>query len=351
MVLLAIQRRQPSVRALLFGLGYFALALAPVLGFVNVYYFRYSFVADHFDYLPSIGLIALATVGLASYFRSSLVKSAMATSAIACFALLTWQRAQVFCDNETLWRDTLQQNPTSTLALNNLGNILQNQDKLTDAESHLRQAIQLQPDYPQVHNNLGVVLAKQGRRDEAIQHFAAALRLQPKYPEAEDNIARLLAEENRLDEAIPPLQRFVELRPDLAEGYLKLGELLRRRHRDAQAIAVYRRGVQVLPDHLHLANELAWTLVTSPDPQLRDPSSAIPLAEHIVTRTKHRAAEPLDTLAAACAAAGRFDEAAAIAEEARAICLRQNQPAAAAAIATRIQMYKDHHPWQQNFPL
>ena len=43
----------------------FGVTLAPALGFVNVYPFKFSFVADHFQYLASIAVIALVAAGIA----------------------------------------------------------------------------------------------------------------------------------------------------------------------------------------------------------------------------------------------------------------------------------------------
>ena len=53
-------------RALFFAAAYYVISLFPVLGFFSVYFFRYSFVSDHFQYLASMGPLALAGAGIAT---------------------------------------------------------------------------------------------------------------------------------------------------------------------------------------------------------------------------------------------------------------------------------------------
>jgi tetratricopeptide (TPR) repeat protein len=229
------------------GLGYFVVMLAPVLGFVNVYYFRYSFVADHFCYLASIGPLALAAVRL---------PRSLAGVVLVGFGLLSWQRVAVFRDDTTLWRDTLAKNPDSTLAHNNLGNIERRAGRFVEAEQHYREALRLSPDYTQVHNNLGTVLADLGQRAEAEQEFETALRLRPHYADAHENLVRLLSEQGRDGEAIEHQRAALDLRPS-ALGYLRLGELLQRQARYAEAAQTYREGLQTFPGNALLAKELA----------------------------------------------------------------------------------------------
>ena len=62
------RRRDRWGRAPLFAFAYFAVSLFPVLGFFKVYFFRFSFVADHFQYLASMGPLALAGAGLTRLF-------------------------------------------------------------------------------------------------------------------------------------------------------------------------------------------------------------------------------------------------------------------------------------------
>ena len=250
-------RRLRWVRACVFGLGYFIIALLPVLGFLNIYYFRYSFVADHFNYLASMGFIALVVAGFATLIHHLPIKVVLSVVALAVLGGLARQRTQVFHDDETLWRDTLRKNPTAVLALNNLGNIDRQAGRLSDAASHFRRALVLEPDYPQTHNNLGVTLAQLGRRAEAEHEFQIALNLWPRYLDAHQNLVRLLAEDGRDNDAIAQVRILIELQPHNPSYYLQLGELLQRGGHYAQTIEAYQSGLRESPTNPDLARELA----------------------------------------------------------------------------------------------
>ena len=132
---------------------FFAGTLFPALGFINVYPMRFSFVADHFQYLASIGLIVLMAGTLAHCAgrlcppnretrRALLVKYSsvvLAGIVIVTLSVLTWRRASVFHDMERLFRDTLAKNPASTVAHNHLGLILREQGRLPEALHHFRE--------------------------------------------------------------------------------------------------------------------------------------------------------------------------------------------------------------------
>jgi len=189
-VLLAYRKRLWA-RAILLGSGYFALMLAPVLGLANVYFFRYSFVSDHFCYLASIGLIALATAAVARAVTSRQMQVALAAAGILAFGALTWQRIPVFRNDAALWRDTLEKNPDAAIAHNNLGNIYRRRGLFAEAEAHYREALRLTPNYPEVYNNLGIALAELKRWDEAEKAFGTAIQLRPTFADAHDNLDHL----------------------------------------------------------------------------------------------------------------------------------------------------------------
>jgi protein O-mannosyl-transferase len=97
---------------------FFAGTLAPALGFVNVFPFRYSFVADHFQYLASIGLIVLFAVGLSRLPR------VIPALLLILLTALTWIQVSVYRDLESLWTDVVKKNPDSWMAQNSYAAVL-----------------------------------------------------------------------------------------------------------------------------------------------------------------------------------------------------------------------------------
>jgi protein O-mannosyl-transferase len=338
------QRRHRWLKAGAFGLGYYAFALLPVLGLLNIYYFRYSFVADHFSYLASMGLIALVAAGLATAIQYEPAKVLMSVAALTLLGWQTWHRSLVFHNDETLWMDTLQKNPNAVLAHNNLGNLYQASGQLDLALFHLQKAAELNPDYAQVHNNLGIVLARLNRPNEAAIQFAEALRLKPENPDAHLNLARLLEDQGQFDQAIQQFHATMDSKPLTTDDYSQLSRLFVEARRYPEAIETLRRARATVPTHLHLANELAWLLATCPDAGLRRPDEAIQLSERLCSQTQHRVPELLDTLAASYAAVGRFPEAVQTARQALDLTDAQKQGSLAAAIQSRLADYQQQRP-------
>ena len=107
----------------------FAGTLVPALGFFDIFPMRYSFVADHFQYLASIGLIALGVGAGAHLIREwaperARVAHALGAILVLVLATLTWRQCHVYADHETLWRDTIKKNPASWMGHTNLGALL-----------------------------------------------------------------------------------------------------------------------------------------------------------------------------------------------------------------------------------
>jgi tetratricopeptide (TPR) repeat protein len=290
---------------------FFAGTLLPALGFVDVYPMRYSFVADHFQYLASLGLIALgAAVGWRAARRlgrgGQKAGATVLVVVLATLGTLTWRQQSAYVNLESLWRDTLRKNPSAWIAHNNLGNILQARGQLDEALSHYRQALRTKPDDPRAHNNLAGVLTAQGRLAEAIEDCRAALRLQPDYAEAHCNLGIALA----------------------ATGELR------------EAIVHYRAALCLWPDFGQAGNNLAWILATCADPDIADPPEAVRLAEHAAELAGDRNPTVLDTLAAAYASAGQFDRAVATAQKARGLAVASGVRPLADAIAARLALYQ-----------
>jgi tetratricopeptide (TPR) repeat protein len=173
---------------------FFVGTLFPLLGFFNGAFMRYSFVSDHWAYLPSLGLIALAAALLARWAqrRPALVYGLGGAVLVAFWALIFLQSG-FYSDAETLYRVTLAKNPKADLAHNNLGLVLFKAGQTDEAAWHFQQAVELRPSSAHAHNNLANVLRITGRAREAAAHYEAALKSEPNNPSTCSNLAMLLA--------------------------------------------------------------------------------------------------------------------------------------------------------------
>jgi len=252
-------------RAPLAGFLMFVGTLFPVLGFLNVYPFRFSYVADHFQYLASLGILvpvtaAVAIAGGPSWLGA--VKKGVLVGVPVILGVLTWQQSRIYRDAETLYRQTLLRNPQSWLAHNNLGNVLALlPGRLPDAVAEYQAAVGVKPDLAEAHNNLGTALARiPGRQAEAIAEFTRAEQLKPDFAEAHFNLGRILSERpGRTEDAIAAFQAALHLRPDYAEAHIGLGRIFSSMSgRVPDAVAEYQAALRVKPDlagaHVDLGN-------------------------------------------------------------------------------------------------
>lgn len=226
---------------------FFIGTLAPALGFVDVYPMRFSFVADHFQYLACAGVFALCAgmVGSVSAARSA--RRVIAVAVLALLAILTWRQCRVYYDGETLWRDTLSKNPSSWMAHGNLAAIFARQGRLDEAIDHFHRGLTLKPDAPHVEFQLAAVLAASGRSEEAITRYRNVLSQEPAFQQAHTNLGNLLLQTGRPAEAEPHHRRAAELSPDDPLARHNLGMTLSRLGRNQEALDSFREAVRLDP--------------------------------------------------------------------------------------------------------
>ncbi len=212
---------------------FFVATLGPLLGFIMLYTFRYTFVADHYQYLASIGPIALASAGLMTLGRSSktlqwLVRSS-SLAILICLALLTWRQSATYHDLETLWRTTIAKNPDCWMAYNNLGVVQFEKGNIENAIEEYQQSLRLHPDYPEAHYNLGSALLQKGDADEAIRQCEEALKIQPGEPDAHIVLGNAFMAKQDVDRAIAQYVQALHLRPDDSNAHYNLGTALKQK--------------------------------------------------------------------------------------------------------------------------
>jgi Tfp pilus assembly protein PilF len=289
---------------------FFAGTLLPALGFINLYPMRYSFVADHFQYHASIGLVVLAAAGL------SRLRAVGAAAILAVLGVLTWQQGYLYRNPLVLWKDTVARNPTSWMAWGNLGDEyadLSNRLDLpraerdkdrTEARRCYATLYGLAPNQPLAHLKWGIVKEYDGDLGAAKDEFAAALRLAPDFTIAMNSMGMLLMRQNRPEEAMQYYRRAVELDPGYAEVRVHYGDALLVQGDKDGAFAQYLEAAARRPDYVEAQFKLANMLLTVKN----RPDLAIPHYMTAVSVDPNRA-DIRTNLAAALMAVGRFDEA------------------------------------------
>ncbi len=208
-----------------------------------------------------------------------------------------------------------------------------------EAAAHLEASARLQPESAAAHFNFGTALTVAGRLDEAIDQYRQALRIRPDYGLAHNNLGNVLLGRGSPNEALQHFREALRLDPSNAEAHYNAGSVLRSRGDLSEAAGQFRRALQLKPDWIPALASLAWLLATAPDAALRDANQAIRFAEQAADLTGRQDASALDVLAAAYAAAGRFDRAVAVSQAA----LEMKPDATLAnAIRRRQELYRQH---------
>jgi tetratricopeptide (TPR) repeat protein len=299
-------------RAPLAALLFFGIALGPALGFVNVYPFKFSFVADHFQYLASVSVIALAAAVLTRLAQSapwSAARRAAPAAVVAMLGVLTWQQSHEYASATTLYRATIARNPSAWLAHNNLATELMN-GTLADVQegvSHARIALRLEPDdvdarynlagglkrlgdvegalvqYQAVlavlgsspaekprmaalYRSLGNALNELGRQDEAIANYGESLRIAPDSAPTHTDLGVALSALGRHDEALAHFADAARLEPAAADRHTNLAGALLQMGRFDDAIAEYRAAVTLAPGAADVYNDLGVALLSAGRP-------------------------------------------------------------------------------------
>ena len=245
---------------------FFVGTLFPALGFANVYPMRYSFVADHFQYLACIGPLALFASLLppaASQIRGHpgnahpRLRWLAAVPVAACVAL-TFTRTLAYRDRLTLWTDTVAKNPGSWMAHTNLGHALVAAGRIDAAWAQYQRAAQLAPHLAEPHFNLAMGHARFGDYAAAAAECRAAIAADPAYAPAYANLAKVLVQQDQLPAAVQAGREATRLAPAYPLGHAALGLALDRSGRLSQAADEYGAAVNLNPDdadaQLHLAD-------------------------------------------------------------------------------------------------
>jgi tetratricopeptide (TPR) repeat protein len=258
-------KRETWGRPWLFGLGYFLITLFPVLGFFDQSFHRYSWVADHWQYLSIIGVIALVVAGGERITRriSAPVRCVGVVAILAVLGVGTWRRSGVYADEETLWRDNIAKNPKAWLAYSNLGDSLSHAGRFPEASEQYEQALQINPDYAEAHSNLGVVLFREGKIQDAIQQYEQAIRINPDFPGAHCNLGIAWLQTGRIAGAITQYQQALRSTPDYTEAYYDMGNAFLQTGKLPDAIEQYQLALHIDPDYADAHNNLGKALLAS----------------------------------------------------------------------------------------
>jgi len=233
---------------------FFVAMLAPLLGFIPLFTFWYTYVADHYQYMASIGPIVLLSAGATHWLRdrTSLERRGLASVAalvLIVLALLVWNQSRVYESEETLWRDTIAKNPASWMAQTNLGRYMLREGRFEEAAEEYGRVFALRPNARRAHVGRAGALMKLGRESEAEEHFKKALALRPDQYGAHQALARLSLKRGDRAVAMAHYEVMIAIAPRNPDGHFLMGRSLQAIGRSRRALFHYRNTLAIDPAH------------------------------------------------------------------------------------------------------
>jgi Flp pilus assembly protein TadD len=331
----------------------YAGVLMPALGFLNVYFHLFSYVADHFQYHASPAMFALAAAGITTALSHYAAGSSSAQLAswpaigrvavaalLLILALLSVRATAPFSDEKILYRDVIAKNPASWTAYSNLGALLRDEGRFDEADDAMREALRLAPAKYQVAYNYAMLVMARGEKngfqpgelDDAIAHFGQAARSSPHRSEPYVGAGVALIRANRLAEAAVSLDRAIEIDPNNVSALYVRGLVAAEHGQTAQAQRMFEGALRLDPNRPEIHFSLG--LILAAQGQL--PAAAYQYSQAVRLRPGYVAA--WNNLAATQAKLGQFDRA--VESFRKVVHLQPHSPEAQANLTTALEQQR-----------
>ncbi|MCJ7525357.1 MAG: tetratricopeptide repeat protein [Candidatus Aminicenantes bacterium] len=243
--------RKKTGKESLVAVFFFLCSIFPALGFFNVYPMQFSYVADHFQYLASIGIIALVIVCLKntlSKLKLNKFQYVLMMTLVLSLIYVGRREGGKYNNLETLWNDTIIKNGDCWMAYNNLGTLKIKQKKYAEARKYFNEVLKIKPGFAIAFNNLGMTWMHEGNLKQAKENFFKAIAGNSLYAEAYNNLGVALGREQNFSEAIINYQYTLKIDPQYVMAHYNLANVWSRRNDFKEAEKHYREAIRIRPD-------------------------------------------------------------------------------------------------------
>ena len=213
-----------------------------------------------------------------------------------------------------------------------------------EAIEAFNKAVGKDPSYADAYNNRGVAWYHKGDYERAMADYDMALSINPNYADPYNNRGVIWYHKGNYERAIADYSKALDLNPRYADAYSNRGDALFQKGDYKRAVSDCNKALGIDPRHDKAYNQLAWILAVCPDERYRDGAKAIELAKKAVELNPDP--DFYDTLAAAYAEAGRYEEATAIQEKVINLLKKEGRTEKLAVYIERMNAYKGKKPWR-----
>lgn len=243
------------------GWFWYAISIAPVMGFIQIS--AYS-MADHYHYLPSIGIAIMLAWGIPLLFKNKMsckdILLSIAIVFLVTMTLLSWRQCRYWENSLKIFRHSLQVTQNNTMMHNLIGYELSEKGNFVEAIYYFNRAIMIAPDYVYAYNNRANAYAKLGQYQRAIEDYNRAIFLYPDYAEsyyARGNLYGKLMGKYEL--AINDFNKAIRLKPDYMHAYNNRGTVLNILGSYQMAIDDFNKAIRLKPSYANSWNNRAFS--------------------------------------------------------------------------------------------
>jgi Flp pilus assembly protein TadD len=246
-------RRDKGRGIFIFSIAFFVLSLAPVLAARASYA-----VSDRYVYIAALGIFYLA----AAYARRLWLLKAAAHPAlkavflaagvglVCLFSVLTFQRARIWHDSISLWKDALVKYPHVSAAHLNIAYAYAEKGDDVLARRHALEALRLEPGAWDALLLLGNIHYERREMDRAEESYRLVLRINPGAFQAYNNLGLVQLSRGRENfaDAVVLFRKALQVNPDSDEAYFNLGKAYLGLGRTEDAIRCFKKAAVFNPD-------------------------------------------------------------------------------------------------------
>ncbi|MGB9005423.1 MAG: tetratricopeptide repeat protein [Candidatus Aminicenantales bacterium] len=215
------------------------------------------------------------------------------------------------------------------------------------ALNEIEAAVVLEPDDPYYYRLRGIRHREAEQYDKSLADLNRALQLDPEFVEAYGARGDTYLFKGDYQKAVADYSVFLKSFPKVSMAYFRRGQAYGRLKRYREAIADFQKAIELEPKSIEAHNSLAWLLATAPEDGVRNGLQAIDYARKALDLAGDNNYFYMDTLAAAYAEAGRFEEAIALQEQAVSLLPADVSVQDRADFKKRLDLYKRHTPFRE----
>ncbi len=240
----------------------------------------------------------------------------------------------------------LKLDPDSAVAQNNLARILHTLGRFDEAIEHYHAALEIDPKLALAHNNLGILLIQKGQLTNGTVQLREAMRLNPTNAETQLNLAFALNQQEQWPEAAELFSKTVSGNFPDPKAHYEFAVALAHLKKPRAAMSQYASALLIQPDFPDALDGLAWILSTDANPDFRNGTEAVRMAERACALTGRQDPEKLKTLAAAYAETGRFEEAISTVRTAKDLAVKANRQELVHECALMLEHFQRGESWR-----